>query len=1074
MKSACIILRGMVLMLMGVAPAFGFTFSQDFNSVRLPTVTDQINPYPGWTVRVDGQVWYDVRFAAQGPDSSVCLVLRASVVDQGMTDAAVRIRFDLNLADADYRFLLDDDAVFQWDWWYRDNRLSEAVGARLIYRRAGELGAREHWSTPFYTPNTGFDPALVWDCHRMELDDLASAAGLPADEDIEIVALEFELRGPVNQELRVDNLYLGPRVGVTDCAEVRHPGFLVQKLQSYSATLADLDLDGRWDVLLPGFLGRTAQFWSGRDATFTDRAAEFGLDRYLGDVALFLDVDNDGDLDLVSVRVEHDGIMVLENLGHGRFASQPRTYATLDRPLSIAALAAADADGDGYLDLHVAVRDHIDLLMLGDGRGGFRPAEPGASPLTAEVSCSNGVIWVDLDGDGDQDQLVAGAGVLENDGAGRFTLSDPLLAAHRSPLVEGMTVEDFDGDGFLDVYLGVDQDSSRRAFSGRNLMFWGAGDGTLFLDRRSHTVLADVGHCQGVAAADFDHDGHLDLFIGNRSGPSLCLLGRGGGVFEPDHGRVFGSLEISDLAGVVACDRDDDGDQDVLILRKHNDPVVLENLIDDDRFLKVRLLGVQSNWDAIGAVARLYRPEDAGRRYVAMRTLRAGDGYQIAGPLELHFGLPDPGPFELEVTFPSSAVVTRSGLRAGQRVVVVEADGFLASAWHLWTRVHAPFWSVRLALWPMPLQHLLMALLTALCVLVWWPLLRRAPGPRPSWRPVASGVALVALLGLGVRHHVSWQGADAWALAFSLPAGLAAGASLPLALRHLRRPRSPVTIWDRLNEEFIGYTHTGWCKNLETLIRQGAMLSGDLGDDDRALLMERWRDAHEHVDGAVAAKLHTIAELGLSLDETRPAARDLAAGLRRLRRARRHRPDEVAAAARDLRQTADRIAAIVEARLSCRVDTAAQAALRAQQADLEAAGIDADLDTDPVAGIAVRIREHELVMVLQDILRNAADAVAGRPAPRIVIRAEADIRRVVLTVTDNGPGLGGRDPEQLCQAGFTTKDGGSGFGLYHARKTLGRYRGVLSLADAPGGGLMVGLALQRPLHARHDRQRTSP
>ncbi len=285
--------------------------------------------------------------------------------------------------------------------------------------------------------------------------------------------------------------------------------------------------------------------------------------------------------------------------------------------------------------------------------------------------------------------------------------------------------------------------------------------------------------------------------------------------------------------------------------------------------------------------------------------------------------------------------------------------------------------------------------------------------------------------------------------------GVAAGASLPLAVRYLRRPRSPVTIWDRLNEEFISYTHTGWCKNLETLIRQGIMLSSDLSDADREALEARWRDACEQFDGAVAAKLHTIAELGLSLEETRSPARDLMAGLRRLQRARRGRPEEIAAGARELRQTVDRIAAIVEARLSCQVDVAARTAFRAIKPDLDAAGIAGVFDTDAVAGCFVRIREHELVMVLQDLLRNAAEAVAGRAArPRSSCwptpTSAGSIRH-----PRQRPRPGRRDPEQLCQAGFTTKAGGSGYGLFHARKTLGIYRGVLGLADRPEGGTAV-------------------
>ncbi|MEZ4386001.1 MAG: FG-GAP-like repeat-containing protein [Candidatus Krumholzibacteriia bacterium] len=1061
-----------VALLGAAGPVAAVTFLQDFNSVRLPAVTDQVNPYPGWTIRVDGQVWYDVRFASEGPDSSACLVLRASTVDQGLTDAAVRLRFDLSLDDPAYLFLVDPEAVFQWDWWFRDNRLSEAVGLRVIYRRGGVLETREHWNTPFYTPNAGFDPVLVWDCHRLDLSDLATGCDGPEAECVELVALEFELRGPVNQELRLDNLYLGPRQGVADCGEVRRPGFVVQKLQSYSATMTDLDHDGRWDVLLPGFLGRPAQLWLGRDPQFIDRAADFGLDRYLGDVAVFLDLDNDGDEDLVTARVEHDGVAVLENLGHGRFAAEPRVYPTRGMPLSISALAAADVDGDGALDLALAVRDQVDVLMLGDGRGGFRQAPPGLSVLQEEVRASNGVLFADLDDDGDQDQVVAGVGILRNDGAGRLDLADPLLTESRGPLVEGATVEDFDGDGFLDIYLGVDQDSCRRPLSGRNLLFWGSAGGLFARDRRSNSVVADPGHCEGVAAADFDHDGHLDLFIGNRSGPSLCVVGLGGGIFEADRGRVFGTLEVTDLYGLCAVDRDDDGDEDVLILRKHNDPVLLENTRDDARFLKVKLLGVRGNWDAIGARARLYRRDGDAWRFVARRDLRAGEGYQLSGPRELHFGLPEAGPYRLEVTFPSGLIIDRDPVWPGQRVVVVESTSGAAAAWQVWRRVTLPRWSTRLAVWPMPLQHLVIAALAGLAVLVWWPLVRTEPRRRLVGLWPVGAAALVAL-GVAIRHHIAWQGTESWALAFSLPVGVAAGASLPLVVRYLRRPRSPVTIWDRLNEEFISYTHTGWCKNLETLIRQGTMLAGDLPAADRDLLHGRWREACEQFDGGVAEKLRTIGELGLSLEETRPVARDLVAGLRRLQHARRGRPEEIAAGARDLRQTVDRIAAIVEARLSCRADLAARTAFRAVKPDLDAAGIEGHLDTDAAAGVAVRIREHELVMVLQDLLRNAAEAVAGRPGARIVLRAEADIRRVLLVLEDNGPGLAGGDPDQLCQAGYTTKPSGSGYGLFHARKTLGTYRGVLTLADRPDGGLAVTVALQRPLHARADQQRNS-
>jgi signal transduction histidine kinase len=330
------------------------------------------------------------------------------------------------------------------------------------------------------------------------------------------------------------------------------------------------------------------------------------------------------------------------------------------------------------------------------------------------------------------------------------------------------------------------------------------------------------------------------------------------------------------------------------------------------------------------------------------------------------------------------------------------------------------------------------------------------------------GVAVLVLLVLAVRHHVGWHRLDAWGLAVSLPIGAVLGATLPSAVRYVQRHRTPLAVWDRLNEEFISYTHTGWCKNLETLIRQGGMLSGDLASGDREALEERWHVAHEHFYSAVLPKLGTIAELGSLLDATRPMGKDLSTGLRRMARARKGSPEEIAAGARGLRQTADRLAAAVETRLSCRVDTAMRTAWRAMIPELEERGVTGELDTDAVAGMRVRIREHELVMILQDLLRNAVEAAANRPAASVRLTASADLRRVVLEILDSGPGLEGRDPAQLSQAGFTTKAGGSGYGLFHAVKTLGIYRATLKLSDRPEGGLAVVINLMRPLHARGD------
>lgn len=76
---------------------------------------------------------------------------------------------------------------------------------------------------------------------------------------------------------------------------------------------------------------------------------------------------------------------------------------------------AADLDGDGDVDLVVAMEWAPHLILLNDGRGGFRDA----SARVPGRAVSNGAVAVDIDADGDLDLVIANAGadeILVNDG----------------------------------------------------------------------------------------------------------------------------------------------------------------------------------------------------------------------------------------------------------------------------------------------------------------------------------------------------------------------------------------------------------------------------------------------------------------------------------------------------------------------------------------------------------------------------------------------------------------------------------------------------------------------------------
>jgi two-component system sensor histidine kinase DctS len=102
-----------------------------------------------------------------------------------------------------------------------------------------------------------------------------------------------------------------------------------------------------------------------------------------------------------------------------------------------------------------------------------------------------------------------------------------------------------------------------------------------------------------------------------------------------------------------------------------------------------------------------------------------------------------------------------------------------------------------------------------------------------------------------------------------------------------------------------------------------------------------------------------------------------------------------------------------------------------------------------------------LEQVVINLVRNAADVLTGRPAPRrigVLIDSE-NAERARIRVIDNGPGLGGRTIEQLAAPFYSTKAEGMGLGLAICRSILEVHLGHLDAAEAPGGGACFTITL---------------
>lgn len=300
----------------------------------------------------------------------------------------------------------------------------------------------------------------------------------------------------------------------------------------------------------------------------------------------FADVDGDGDIDLF-VGTDDYRIAIFTNDGNGNFEASGN-FQYNDGVESVGNHphpAFADLDGDSDLDLYLGYNGGailvIEQISPEDFEEiGFLNVE-GAS---FSVASNTSPYFVDLDRDADLDLAVGDAnGVVHicyNDGGGVFTLHDT-LEANGSYIDVGNNSSpafgDADGDGDIDIYIG-NEDGKIEIFSNDGSGIF-SSDG--YFTVNNETV--DVGTFANPTFGNIDHDGVLELYIGNQDTTIYVFTNDGSGnfsangVFRDIKGEIkyqrsgqYSSPEFVDLDG------DDDldlyiGNVDGYIAKYYND-----------------------------------------------------------------------------------------------------------------------------------------------------------------------------------------------------------------------------------------------------------------------------------------------------------------------------------------------------------------------------------------------------------------------------------------------------------------------------------------------------------------------
>jgi hypothetical protein len=429
--------------------------------------------------------------------------------------------------------------------------------------------------------------------------------------------------------------------------------------------VGDYDNDGFPDILIT-CVGQSRLFHNNGNGTFTDLTNSSGLGKRtaFSTSALWFDYDRDGLLDLlicnyVKWSSDHDVFCSLDgkhksyctpeayrgetcwlfhNRGNGAFEDVTASSGIFDSSSKSLGVAMLDYDHEGWIDLLVANDTQPNKLYRNQHNGTFKD-----SAVEAGLAFS-------ADG-----RARAGMGVDAAD----FTNSGHAGVAITNFDNEMTGLYQFDGKTYEDIaaQAGVGLPS-------RNTL----GFGCVFFD-------ANLDGWLDLAVAN----GHIDETVRNIRGnvgyaqPPQLFLNNGKGSFHDVAAELGGSFDQPKVGrGLAYADFDRDGDLD-LLLTTNNGPAYLyrNDQLSGNRSIRFRLVGTKSNRDAIGSTIQII---SAGM--TQSRMVKSGSSYLSQSELPVTFGLEKQDRVESAVIhWPSGRTEEFKNLTAGRSYECVEGKG---------------------------------------------------------------------------------------------------------------------------------------------------------------------------------------------------------------------------------------------------------------------------------------------------------------------------------------------------------------------------------------------------------------
>jgi hypothetical protein len=487
-------------------------------------------------------------------------------------------------------------------------------------------------------------------------------------------------------------------------------------------SMVDINGDGWLDIYVcrlgdwKGIKGKNELYINNGNLTFTERAAEYGLDfQGFSTQAAFFDYDRDGDLDMYllnhSVHTEKtygraslryiDNGLAGDRLYRSNLAQGEKKFTVVTNEANIFSsqigyglgIGITDINADGWPDIYVSNDfNENDYLYLNQGDGTFQ--EQISTGINYSSRFSMGSDFADFNNDGWMDfitlDMLANDEVIQKRSAG----------------------EDSDEIYQLKLNFGFERQVSKNCLQLNN------GNGTF----------SEIGQFSGVYAtdwswsallADFDNDGWKDIFISNGivrrpndldyinfiSNPDLenglqnrpdisdlklsekmppgdvtnfFFKNRGDLSFD-NVSQDWGITKESSSNGAVYADLDNDGDLDLVVNNINEEAEIFENKLlqltgsKTSNYLKIRFKGLGYNQFGIGSRVEAY----SNTKVIVQENFNSR-GFQSSTPPEIHLGLGEIQVLDsLKIIWPSGKSQKFEKILINKTLTVEESQAFI-------------------------------------------------------------------------------------------------------------------------------------------------------------------------------------------------------------------------------------------------------------------------------------------------------------------------------------------------------------------------------------------------------------